>query len=174
MRDSDSTKPAVFAMSNPTMNAECTAIDAFKHAGENIVFASGSPFENVNLGNGKVGHVNQANNMYLFPGIGLGTLLSGAHFISDGMLQAAAECLASYITDEEIQQGILYPSIDSIRDITAEVGAAVVRAAVDEGLAEGHGDVGSRELAHMSKEETVEYVTRNMWYPVYSPLVHEK
>jgi malate dehydrogenase (decarboxylating) len=174
MRDSDSKKPAVFAMSNPTMNAECTAIDAFKHAGGHIVFASGSPFENVDLGNGKVGHVNQANNMYLFPGIGLGTLLSGAHYISDGMLQAAAERLASYMTDDEIQQGHLYPSIDSIRDITAEVGAAVVQAAVSEELAEGRGDVGPKELSHMSQEETVEYVTRNMWYPVYSPLVQEK
>lgn len=174
MRNSDSPKPAIFAMSNPTLNAECTAADAFKYAGENIVFGSGSPFEHVDLGNGKVGHVNQANNMYLFPGIGLGSLLSGAHIISDGMLQAASECLASYMTDEEIQMGRLYPSIDSIRHITAEVGAAVVRAAVAEDLAEGHGEVGSRELAHMSKEEIVEYVTSNMWYPIYSPLVHEK
>ncbi|CAI0471921.1 unnamed protein product, partial [Linum tenue] len=71
MRGSDSPRPAIFAMSNPTMNAECTAADAFKHAGDNIVFASGSPFENVDLGNGRVGHVNQANNMYLFPGYGL-------------------------------------------------------------------------------------------------------
>lgn len=174
MRESESTKPAIFAMSNPTMNAECTAAEAFKHAGDNIVFASGSPFENVDLGNGKIGYVNQANNMYLFPGIGLGTLYSGARFISDGMLQAAAECLASYMTDEEVQKGILYPSIGSIRHITAEVGAAVLRAAVAEELAEGHGDMGPRELKHMSKEETVQYVTRNMWFPVYSPLVHEK
>ncbi|XP_030457278.1 NAD-dependent malic enzyme 59 kDa isoform, mitochondrial [Syzygium oleosum] len=174
MRESESPKPAIFAMSNPTNNAECSAADAFKHAGENIVFASGSPFANVDLGNGKVGHVNQANNMYLFPGIGLGTLLSGAHFITDGMLQAAAECLASYMTDEEVQNGILYPSINSIRHITAEVGAAVLRAAVAEELAEGHGDIGPRELMHMSKEETVQYVRRNMWYPIYSPLVHEK
>ncbi|KAJ0914313.1 putative malate dehydrogenase (decarboxylating) [Helianthus annuus] len=91
MRDSDSPKPAIFAMSNPTDNAECTAADAFMHAGENIVFGSGSPFQNVDLGNGKVGYVNQANNMYLFPGIGLGALLSGARIVSDGMLQAAAE-----------------------------------------------------------------------------------
>ncbi|XAR63114.1 Malate dehydrogenase (decarboxylating) [Bertholletia excelsa] len=174
MRDSDSAKPAIFAMSNPTMNAECTPYDAFKHAGENIVFASGSPFKSVNLGNGKVGHVNQANNMYLFPGIGLGALLSGARVISDGMLQAAAECLASYMTDEEIQSGILYPSIRSIRDITANVGASVVQAALAEELAEGHGDVGPRELVQMSKEEIVKYVKCNMWYPVYSPLVHEK
>ncbi|KAG9135358.1 hypothetical protein Leryth_007130 [Lithospermum erythrorhizon] len=174
MKESSSIKPAIFAMSNPTNNAECSAVDAFKHAGENIVFGSGSPFENVDLGNGKIGHVNQANNMYLFPGIGLGALLCGARIITDGMLQAASECLASYMTDEEIQQGILYPSIDSIRDITAEVGAAIVRTAIAEEVAEGHGDVSSRELAHMSKEETLEYVRKNMWYPVYNPLVHEK
>ncbi|KAL2330358.1 hypothetical protein Fmac_017939 [Flemingia macrophylla] len=174
MRKSVSTKPAIFAMSNPTMNAECTAIEAFSHAGENIVFASGSPFENVDLGNGKVGHVNQANNMYLFPGIGLGTLLSGARHITDGMLQEAAQCLASYMTDEDTQKGILYPSIDCIRNVTAEVGAAVLRAAVAEGQAEGHGDVGVKELENMSQEDTVEYVRGNMWYPEYSPLVHEK
>ncbi|MED6183164.1 hypothetical protein PIB30_035483 [Stylosanthes scabra] len=174
MRESVSTKPAIFAMSNPTMNAECTAIDAFNHAGENIVFASGSPFENVNLGNGKIGHVNQANNMYLFPGIGLGTLLSGARLITDGMLQEAAECLAAYMTEEDIHKGILYPSIDCIRNVTAEVGAAVLRAAVAEGVAEGHGDVGAKELKHMSKEDTVGYVRENMWFPEYSPLVHEK
>ncbi|KAH7690829.1 malate dehydrogenase (decarboxylating) protein [Dioscorea alata] len=174
MQESDSSRPAIFAMSNPTKNAECTAADAFKHAGENIVFASGSPFQNVPLENGKMGFVNQANNMYLFPGIGLGALLSGARLISDGMLQAAAECLASYITDEDIQKGILFPSISSIRHITTQVGAAVIRAAVAEELAEGHGDVDLKELASMSKEETIEYVNRNMWYPVYSPLVHEK
>jgi malate dehydrogenase (decarboxylating) len=174
MRESDSCKPAIFAMSNPTLNAECTAADAFKHAGGNIVFASGSPFENVELENGKVGHVNQANNMYLFPGIGLGTLLSGARIVTDGMLQAASECLASYMTDEEVQKGILYPSINNIRHITAEVGAAVLRAAVTDDIAEGHGDVGPKDLSHMSKEDTVNYITRNMWFPVYSPLVHEK
>ncbi|KAG6430135.1 hypothetical protein SASPL_108197 [Salvia splendens] len=174
MKESDSTKPAIFAMSNPTANAECTAEEAFKHAGENIVFASGSPFDDVDLGNGKTGHVNQANNMYLFPGIGLGSLLCGARIITDDMLQAAAECLASYITDGEIQMGILYPSIDSIRDITAEVGAAVVRAAVAEGLADGRGEVGPKDLKYMSKEQTIKYVKENMWFPVYSPLVHEK
>ncbi|KAK1290295.1 hypothetical protein QJS10_CPB18g01516 [Acorus calamus] len=174
MRDSDSPRPAIFAMSNPTMNAECTADDAFKYAGDKIVFASGSPFADVDLGNGKVGHVNQANNMYLFPGIGLGALLSGARLITDGMLQAAAECLASYITDEDIRKGIIFPSISRIRHITTEVGAAVVRAAVAEELAEGHCDVGPRELMDMSKEETIDYVARNMWYPIYSPLVHEK
>ncbi|KAL2892271.1 NAD-dependent malic enzyme 59 kDa isoform mitochondrial [Bienertia sinuspersici] len=174
MRESDSPKPSIFAMSNPTLNAECTPADAFKHVGENIMYASGSPFENVDLGNGKVGHVNQANNMYLFPGIGLGALLSGARIITDEMLQAAAECLASYITDEEIRRGVLYPSIRSIREITAEVGNAVLRQAVAEDLAEGHGEMGPKELRSMSKEASLEYVKRRMWFPVYSPLVLER
>ncbi|KMZ74215.1 Malic enzyme [Zostera marina] len=174
MQNSTSPRPAIFAMSNPTMNAECTASEAFKYAGENIIFASGSPFDNVDLGNGKIGHVNQANNMYLFPGIGLGSLLSGARFISDGMLQAASECLASYITDNEIQKGIVFPSISSIRKITAEVGAAVVLTAVEESIAEGHGNIGFKELSYMSKGETMAYVSRNMWYPIYLPLIQEK
>ncbi|CAL5331147.1 unnamed protein product [Camellia sinensis] len=95
-------------------------------------------------GNGKVGHVNQANNMYLFPGLEWEALLSGARLILDGMLQAASEC---------------------------EVRAAIVRAAVAEELAEGRCDVGTRELRQMSKEVTVEYVKPNMWFPVYSPLL---
>ncbi|KAF3327881.1 NAD-dependent malic enzyme isoform [Carex littledalei] len=174
MKDSDSPRPAVFAMSNPTTNAECTPGDVFKYAGEHAIFASGSPFNDVLLEDGKMGFVNQANNMYLFPGIGLGALLSGARHISDGMLQAAAECLASYMTDEEIKKGILFPSISSIRNITTQVGAAVINAAISEELAEGHGDVGLKELDHMSEREIIEYVARNMWYPIYSPLVHEK
>ncbi|KAL7224329.1 hypothetical protein ACSBR1_025730 [Camellia fascicularis] len=88
---------------------ECTAVDAFNHAGENISFCNREPFKNVDLRNEKVGHVNQANNMHLFPGIGMRALLSGARLISDGMSQAASECLASYITDKEIQSGTLYP-----------------------------------------------------------------
>ncbi|CAN6287796.1 unnamed protein product [Urochloa humidicola] len=171
MKESDSPRPAVFAMSNPTTKAECTPDDVFKHVGENAIFASGSPFSNVSLGNGKTGYANQANNMYLFPGIGSGALLSGARNISDGMLEAAAECLASYITDDEIQKGILFPSVSSIRHITAKVGAAVVRAALAEDLAEGCDDVGPKELASMSELEMVDYVARKMWYPVYSPLV---
>ncbi|KAK3152993.1 hypothetical protein QOZ80_2BG0166230 [Eleusine coracana subsp. coracana] len=174
MKESDSPRPAIFAMSNPTTKAECTPDHVFKYVGENAIFASGSPFTNVSLGNGRTGYANQANNMYLFPGIGLGALLSGARHISDGMLQGAAECLASYITDDEIRKGVLFPSVSSIRHITARVGAAVVRAAVAEDLAESSCDVGPKELGSMSESETVDYVARKMWYPIYSPLVSDK
>ncbi|KAK4792606.1 hypothetical protein SAY86_023041 [Trapa natans] len=173
MKSSTSTRPAIFAMSNPTKNAECTAEEAFSIVGENIIFASGSPFKDVDLGNGHIGHCNQGNNMYLFPGIGLGTLLSGSRIISDGMLQAAAECLAAYMTEEEVLKGVIYPSISSIRDITKEVAAAVVKEAIEEDLAEGYRDMDARELGRLSQEEIVEYVENNMWIPEYPTLVYK-
>ncbi|GLT89280.1 hypothetical protein SLE2022_072690 [Rubroshorea leprosula] len=176
LKSSTSTRPAIFAMSNPTKNAECTPEEAFSIVGENIIFASGSPFMDVDLGNGHVGHCNQGNNMYLFPGIGLGTLLSGSRIISDGMLQAAAECLASYMTEEEVLQGMIYPPISKIRDITKEVAAAVVKEAVEEDLAEGYRDVDARELKKLSEnqEELLNYVQINMWVPEYPTLVFKK
>ncbi|KAJ6822048.1 NAD-dependent malic enzyme 62 kDa isoform, mitochondrial [Iris pallida] len=174
LKGSSSTRPAVFAMSNPTKNAECTPEEAFSILGEHVIFASGSPCSDVNLGDGKIGHCNQGNNMYLFPGIGLGTLLSGARVVSDGMLQAAAECLAAYMKEEEVLKGFIYPSISSIRDITKEVAAAVIQEAVAEDLAEGYRDMDARELQRLDKEETLEYVKNNMWNPVYPTLVYKK
>ncbi|KAH7306697.1 hypothetical protein KP509_22G025900 [Ceratopteris richardii] len=171
MRQSTSARPAIFAMSNPTKNAECTAEQAFKHVGPHIVFASGSPFTDVELGGGKIGHANQGNNMYLFPGIGLGSLVSGAQIISDGMLQAAAECLAAYMKDEEVEEGIIFPSISSIRDITKHVAAAVMTEAIKEGLAEGYRDKDPKEMAEMSQEDILKHVELNMWHPKYSALV---
>lgn len=172
LKGSSSTRPAIFAMSNPTKNAECTPQEAFAVLGDQLIFASGSPFKDVDLGNGVTGHCNQGNNMYLFPGIGLGTLLSGSRIISDGMLQAASECLAAYMKDEEVLKGVIYPSISSIRDITKEVAAAVVKEALEEDLAEGYRDMDVRELQKLSREEIVTYVENNMWQPRYPTLVY--
>ncbi|XP_042511763.1 NAD-dependent malic enzyme 62 kDa isoform, mitochondrial-like [Macadamia integrifolia] len=174
MKGSTSTRPAIFAMSNPTKNAECTPEEAFSIVGDNVIFASGSPFKDMDLGNGRIGHSNQGNNMYLFPGIGLGTLLSGSRIISDGMLQVAAECLAAYMKEEDVLEGMIYPSISSIRDITIEVATAVVKEAIREDLAEGYRDMDSRELQKLNEEEIVTYVKNNMWNPAYPTLVYRK
>ncbi|KAI8026626.1 hypothetical protein LOK49_LG02G00939 [Camellia lanceoleosa] len=173
LKCSTSTRPAIFAMSNPTKNAECTPEEAFSILGENIIFASGSPFKDVDLENGHIGHCNQGNNMYLFPGIGLGTLLSGSRVISDGMLQAAAECLAAYMTEEEVLKGTIYPPISRIRDITKKVAAAVIKEAIEEDLAEGYRDMDPRELRKLNNEEIVAYVQNNMWSPEYPTLVYK-
>lgn len=174
MRSSTSTRPAIFAMSNPTKNAECTPEEAFSIVGDHIIFASGSPFKDVDLGNGKIGYCNQGNNMYLFPGIGLGTLLSGSNIISEGMLQAAAERLAEYMTDEEVLKGIIYPKISRIRDITKKIAAAVVREAVEGDLAEGYRDMDAKELRKLNQEQLLEFVEKNMWVPEYPTLVYKK
>ncbi|XP_010551124.1 PREDICTED: NAD-dependent malic enzyme 1, mitochondrial [Tarenaya hassleriana] len=173
MKGSTSTRPAIFAMSNPTKNAECTPQEAFSVLGDNIIFASGSPFKNVDFGNGHVGHCNQGNNMYLFPGIGLGTLLSGSPIVSDGMLQAAAECLAGYMSEEEVLKGIIYPPISRIRDITKRIAAAVVKEAIEEDLAGGYREMDARELLRLNHEEILEYVENNMWSPEYPTLVYK-
>ncbi|OIW00967.1 hypothetical protein TanjilG_16216 [Lupinus angustifolius] len=112
--------------------------------------------------------------MYLFPGIGLGTLLSGARIVSDGMLQAAAECLAAYMSDEEVLQGTIFPSISRIRDITKEVAAAVIKEALEEDLAEGYHGMDPRELRKLSQDEIAEYVKNHMWNPEYPTLVYKQ
>ncbi|TYK17460.1 NAD-dependent malic enzyme 62 kDa isoform [Cucumis melo var. makuwa] len=174
LKGSTATRPAIFAMSNPTTNAECTPEEAFSILGESVIFASGSPFKDVDFGNGHIGHCNQGNNMYLFPGIGLGTLLSGSPIVSDGMLQAAAECLAAYMTEDEVHEGIIYPSISSIRDITKEIAAAVIMEAIEEDLVEGYRGIDARELRKFSKEEILEFVKNNMWSPEYPTLVYNQ
>ncbi|XP_051145167.1 NAD-dependent malic enzyme 62 kDa isoform, mitochondrial [Andrographis paniculata] len=174
LKETTSTRPAIFPMSNPTRNAECTPEDAFSIVGDNIIFASGSPFKDVKLGNGHVGHCNQANNMFLFPGIGLGTLLSGSKIVSDGMLQAAAECLAGYMTEEEVLQGIIYPSISRIRDITKEIATAVIMEAIEEDLVEGYREMDARVLQKLSQDEIRCYVQNNMWSPGYPTLVYKQ
>ncbi|KAI3978345.1 hypothetical protein MKX01_013143 [Papaver californicum] len=174
LKGSTSSRPAIFAMSNPTKNAECTPDEAFSVLGGDIIFASGSPFKDVDLGDGRIGHCNQGNNMYLFPGIGLGTLLSGSRIVSDGMLQAAAECLAAYITEKEVLDGTIFPCVSSIRDITKQVAAAVVKEAIEEDLAEGYRDMDARELQKLSQEEILTYVQNNMWSPQYPTMVYKK
>eukprot|EP00850_Spirogloea_muscicola_P014126 SM000099S25232 [mRNA] locus=s99:349159:351669:- [translate_table: standard] len=149
MRHDGNPRPAIIAMSNPTSNAECTSEEAFRHAGPHVIFASGSPFDDVPLEGGEVGHANQGNNMCLFPGIGLGALLSGARTISDEMLHAAAERLPAFMSEEDLRQGIIFPPL--VREITREVATAVVRKAVEEDLAEGYRETNLKILSRMTE-----------------------
>ncbi|CAN0875686.1 NAD-dependent malic enzyme 1, mitochondrial [Linum grandiflorum] len=159
-------RPTIFAMSYP--NPECSFEEAYSVMGEKMVFATGNRMRELEEG----GDCNQMNNMYLFPGIGLGALVSGSKVISDGMIQRAAECLAEYTSEEEVREGILYPEISKVRDITEKVAAAVVKEAVEEDVAEGYrGRAKARELQRLDDEEILEYVKKNMWTPHYSKMV---
>ena len=116
--------PIIFALSNPTANAECTAENAYQWSQGKAIFASGSPFDVVHI-NGTVKVPGQGNNAYIFPGLGLGALLAGATRINDDMLITAAETLAATVSQEQIGLGCLYPPLKQIRQVSAKIAAAV-------------------------------------------------
>jgi malate dehydrogenase (oxaloacetate-decarboxylating)(NADP+) len=127
-------KPIVMALSNPTSQSECTAEEAYKYTKGKCIFASGSPFPPVTY-EGKTYVIGQSNNCYIFPGMGLGCVISGAIRVHDDMFLAAAEALASQIKPDHLAKNQLYPSFTEIREISAHIGAAVAAKAYKLGLA---------------------------------------
>ena len=126
-------QPIVFALSNPTSQAECTAEEAYRHTGGRALFACGSPFDPVDF-NGKTYVPRQGNNSYIFPGIGLGAIASGAKSITDEMFMASAHTLAQLVTESDLEQGSLYPALPRIREVSAAIGNAIADIAYRRGL----------------------------------------
>lgn len=127
-------RPIVFALSNPTSKAECTAEQAYSWTRGRAVFASGSPFDPVTIA-GTVYSPGQGNNAFIFPGIGLGLLLSGSRRVSDGMFLAAAHALAAQVTDSDLDHGLVFPAVGRLRDVAVAVAATVAGVAYEQQLA---------------------------------------
>ncbi|TVY48010.1 NADP-dependent malic enzyme, partial [Lachnellula occidentalis] len=120
--------PIIFPLSNPSDNAECTYEEAMKATDGKAIFASGSPFPDY-VHNGKTMHPSQGNNMYVFPGIGLGSILCKAKHISQEMIYTSAVALSSTLTTPEFDSGMLYPSLPRIRSVSVVVARRVIREA---------------------------------------------
>ncbi len=131
---SNNDKPLILALSNPTSQSECTAEEAYQWSEGRAIFASGSPFDPVEF-KGKVYYSGQSNNAYIFPGLGLGLVMSGAIRVHDDMLLAASEALAKQVTDENYKKGLIYPPFTDIRKISANIAANVAAKAYELGLA---------------------------------------
>ncbi|MEY5098109.1 MAG: hypothetical protein RJA36_828 [Pseudomonadota bacterium] len=127
-------RPLVFALSNPTTKAECTAQQAYEWTQGRAIFAAGSPFAPVDFG-GRTLVPGQANNAYIFPGVGLGLLASGASRVSDAMFFAAAEALAGQVSAADLACGRVFPGPDRLREVALAVGVAVAEVAWRDGLA---------------------------------------
>lgn len=128
-----SAHPIIFPLSNPSSNSECDYESAIKNTDGRALFASGSPFQPTSFTNSagetKTHYPGQGNNMYVFPGIGLGTILSKAVEVSQSMIYASAEALSTALLPEEVEMGLLYPDITRIRDVSVTVARGVIRAA---------------------------------------------
>jgi malate dehydrogenase (oxaloacetate-decarboxylating)(NADP+) len=127
-------RPIVFALSNPTSKAECTAAQAYTWTEGRAVFASGSPFAPVTLGD-KTYVPGQGNNSYIFPGVGLGAIACGARLVTDEMFFAAAQALARQVSSADLERGLIYPPLTAIREVSAAIAVAVAEVAYQRGLA---------------------------------------
>jgi len=159
-------RPIIFPLSNPTTKAECTAEQAYEWTDGRCIFAAGSPFDEVTFDDGRVFTPSQCNNMYVFPGLGLGATICGARKVTDRMLYVAAEALANFTSEDDVRRGKVFPPISAIRDASHAIAVAVIEEAIREDL--------STRLSREDATNLPEKVADKMYYPEYVPLVEKR
>lgn len=158
-------RPVIMPFSNPTDYSEARPEEIIRWTAGKALVATGSPFADIEY-EGRRFRVGQGNNVFIFPGLGLGALLSGASRVSDAMIGAAADAVADAVTADELAAGMLYPAVSRLRDVCHRVAAAVMRAASREGNSHPNGDA-------LTSEDIDSRIADAVWQPEYRPYVAE-
>ncbi|KAM4788025.1 NADP-dependent malic enzyme, mitochondrial isoform 1-T1 [Cyanocitta cristata] len=154
-------RPIVFALSNPTSKAECTAEQCYRLTQGRGIFASGSPFPKVTLPNGQTFFPGQGNNAYVFPGVALGVIACGVRHVSDEIFLITAEVIAAEVTEQNLAEGRLYPPLDSIREVSLKIAVKIVDWAYKHSLASWYPEPADKET----------FVKQLMYSPDYDSFV---
>lgn len=170
MSDNCEGPPIIFALSNPTSRSECNAEQAQRCSGGRAIFASGSPFPPVTVGNNVIAS-SQCNNRYIFPGLALGAALGQSGAVTNAMINRSAEALVELISEEDLARRATFPEGFDIREISAHIAVRVIEQAISEGLKVENKD--ALEAYKEGGEEGLKaYVVSKMWAPEYRPLVY--
>jgi malic enzyme len=153
-------RPIILPLSNPTSKAECTPSEALQHSDGRALVATGSPFEPV-MFQGRKHVIGQCNNAFVFPGVGLGVLLSEASRVTDSMFLAAARALAEFTTTHAANENCLYPSLRDLRAASSLIAFHVAKTARDEGFGQSLDDAALQAV-----------IQESAWYPEYSEPNH--
>ncbi len=149
-------KPVIMPFSNPNSKAEAKPEDIFAWTDGKAIVATGSPFPPVSY-KGKTYKIGQSNNVYIFPGVGLGAIVAEATKVTESMFTVAAETVADMVTSKELEEGTLYPPLAQLREVSARIAVAVVKEA-------HHAGVGR----HIHDEDIRKEVDKMMWFPEYA------